>query len=303
MVMIKYKDLVPVRWLCQWTGTPKSNWYYTSTEGKRGRRPSTYTLKENGETVRNTRVVEHIKDLLRDEFLCVYGYEKISWELQAQGFIINKKKVYRLMKEQHLLCPANRIHTTGKRSFVQQRKIDASYPMQYLAMDIKYVYIQGERRHVYLLTVLDIFTKKALGHLLKSSIRQHDVVLLLDGIMQEYKTEGMIIRNDNGSQFIAHSVRNFLKDRGVNQEFTHIATPEENSYIEALHSTLEREVIKRYWFDSFYYAKMKIADYYKFYNSRRRHRSLKRRSPDQHWELYNKNLNLKLMFNQQTLLN
>jgi len=303
MVMIKYKDLVPVRWLCQWSGTAKSSWYYISTDGMRGRKSSEYTLKANGETVNNKQVVEHIKDLLRDEFLCVYGYEKISWELQAEGFIINKKKVYRLMKEQHLLCPGRRIHTSGKRQFVQQRKIEASYPMQYLAMDIKYVYIQGERRHVYLLTVLDIFTKKALGHLLKSSIRQHDVVLLLDGIMQEYKTEGMIIRNDNGSQFIAHSVRNFLKSRGVNQEFTHIATPEENSYIEALHSTLEREVIRRYWFDSFYHAKMKLADYYKFYNSRRRHRSLKRKSPNQFWELYTKNLNSNLMFNQQTLLN
>ncbi len=48
----------------------------------------------------------------------------------------------------------------------------------------------------------------------------------------DYKTEGMIFRNDNGSQFIAGVVRQFLKDKGVIHEFTHVATAEENAYIE-----------------------------------------------------------------------
>jgi putative transposase len=303
MVMIKYKDMVPVRWLCNWTGTSKSSWYYSSSEGKRGRKPSRYTLKSDGEKVDNSKVVGRIKELFRDEFLSTYGYEKVCWELQGEDYLINKKKVYRLMKEAHLLCPKGKIHTSGKRTFVQQRVIDAEYPMQYLTMDIKYVYIHGERRNVYLLTIMDVFTRKVLGHILKPSIRQHDVILLLDGIIQEYDTEGMIIRNDNGSQFIAHSVRRFLQERGINQEFTHIATPEENAYIEALHSVIERDVIRRCWFDSIYHAKMKMADYYRFYNSRRRHRSLNKKCPDQYWKMYYENLNQKSMLNQQTLLN
>ena len=48
-----------------------------------------------------------------------------------------KKKVYRLMSEAHLLHTTNRISTYGKRAFVQSRKVDASYPMQHLTMDIK----------------------------------------------------------------------------------------------------------------------------------------------------------------------
>jgi len=54
--------------------------------------------------------------------------------------------------------------------------------MQHLSMDIKYVYIHGECRNVYLLSVMDIFTRRVLEHLLKGSIRQHDDVLLLDDI-------------------------------------------------------------------------------------------------------------------------
>jgi putative transposase len=95
------------------------------------------------------------------------------------------------------------------------------------------VYIQGEKRNVFLLTVIDICTRKVLGHVLKPSIKKHDLILLLDGVLQEYKVKGIRLRNDNGSQrppprFIAHLVREYLKENDVVQEFTHVATPEEN---------------------------------------------------------------------------
>lgn len=59
---------------------------------------------------------------------------------------------------------------------------------------------------------------------------------MLSLMLLEYKKEGMRIRNDNGSQFIATAVRQFLKEKGVLQAFSHVATPEDNAYIEALHS-------------------------------------------------------------------
>lgn len=67
-------------------------------------------------------------------------------------------------------------------------------------------------------------------------------------------SRGVTIRNDNGSQFIADSVKEYLRSAEANQEFTHIATSEENSYIEAFHSIVQREVIERFEFDCFYPA-------------------------------------------------
>ena len=66
---------------------------------------------------------------------------------------------------------------------------------------------------------------------------------------------------------------------GVIQEFTHIATPEENSYIESFFSSLERELLQRTWFDSLFQARLKLREYFNLYNFRRKHRSLRRRSP------------------------
>ena len=98
---------------------------------------------------------------------------------------------------------------------------------------------------VYLLTVMDIYSRKVLIHMLKASIKKGDVLVMLSLILLEYKAEGMTLRNDNGSQFIAGVVRQFLKGKGILQEFSHVATPEDNAYIEALHSNLQREVIDR----------------------------------------------------------
>lgn len=117
--------------------------------------------------------------------------------------------------------------------------------------------MEGERRNYYLLSVIDVYsplrrTGKILDWLFQSSIRQVDLIDLFRRINRNHQLKGVILRNDNGSQFIAHSVRNFLKSSEIKQEFTHVATPEENSYIEAFHSILEHDVIERNVFDSYY---------------------------------------------------
>ena len=89
-----------------------------------------------GEPKENKEVVAEIETVLRQEFCC-YGHRMMSAELNERGFIINHKKVYRLMKENHLLF-AGRITVHGApRNFVRFRKIVAERPLQYLCMDIK----------------------------------------------------------------------------------------------------------------------------------------------------------------------
>jgi transposase InsO family protein len=281
LIINKYIDQVTVSELTSWTGYPRSSWYYRPTNGSRGIPASTHTRKRDGTYVSNQEVLEDIRKVLSSG-LDFYGYEKTTWELHDLDYNINKKKVYRLMKEANLLLIKQRVSTQGQRQFVQFRTIDAQHPLEYLAMDIKYVFIDEEQRFAYLLTVLDICTRFELGHTLKNSIRKADVVLLLDGILQGVPAKGIIIRSDNGKQFLAHNVRKYLKGMGVVQEFTHIATPEDNGYIEAHFSNLSREFLKRNWLDSLYHARIKINDYYRIYNYRRKQKALGRRSPYQY---------------------
>jgi hypothetical protein len=109
---------------------------------------------------------------------------------------------------------------------------------------------------------------------------------MINRIDIDHGLKGVVVRNDNGSQFIANKVRHYLRTLEAHQEFTHIATPEENSYIEAFHSIFEREVMQRCVFASFYEAKLTIMAYMNFYNEQRRHGSLKRIPPMKKWNEY-----------------
>jgi putative transposase len=264
-----------------WSGFPRSSFYYKRGDGTRGRKPSEMTLTLDGELVENTTVVKEVESILQQEFCC-YGYKNVWDELKQKGYIINHKKVYRLMKVHNLLFN-RRIGSIGvPRQFVRFRKIRAEKPLEHLCMDIKYVYIHGSLRNGLLLTVIDVYSRKVLTHMLRFNIKKGDVIILLSLLLMEYKVENITIRNDNGSQFIAGVVRQFLKEKGVNQEFTHVATPEENAYIEALHSNVQREVVERYEFESIYHAQLIFNRYYEWYNNHRKHGSLGRKSPEQY---------------------
>jgi len=182
----------------------------------------------------------------------------------------------------HNLLFNRRIGSVGvPRQFVRFRKIRAEKPLEHLCMDIKYIHIHGAQRNALLLTVIDAYSRKVLTHMLRFNIKKGDVIVLLSLLLMEYRIENITLRNDNGSQFIAGVVRQFLKEKGVNQEFTHVATPEENAYIEALHSNVQREVVERFEFESIYHAQMIFSRYYEWYNNYRKHGSLGRKSPEQ----------------------
>ena len=63
--------------------------------------------------------------------------------------------------------------------------------------------------------------------------------------MASFDFKKITLRTDNGSQFIANDVRGFFHYKGIKHEFTNIATPEDDGHIEAFHSILEREFLKR----------------------------------------------------------
>ena len=117
----------------------------------------------------------------------------------------------------HNLLFNRRIGSIGvPRQFVRFRKIKAEKPLEHLCMDIKYIHIHGAQRNALLLTVIDAYSRKVLTHMLRFNIKKGDVIVLLSLLLMEYKIENITLRNDNGSQFIAGVVRQFLKEKGVN---------------------------------------------------------------------------------------
>lgn len=283
-VVHQFQPDASVEDLCSWTLLPRSVYYYQPTNGRKGVSPSVTTTKTNGTVVDNAEVVEDIRTILSGDFVC-YGYQNVTMDLKDMGYIINHKKVYRLMDENQLLL-GKVIRTSGKRNFVRFRRIEATRPMEYLCWDIKYVWVQDEHKNYYLLSLMDVYTRRILDWIFQGSIRKIDVLKIIERVDIKHGLKGVTLRNDNGSQFIANKVRHHLQTLDVHQEFTHIATPQENSYIESFHSSFEREVIRRFEFSSYYDAKITISDYIDHYNNRRRHSALKRVPPMVKWNEY-----------------
>jgi len=222
-----------------------------------------------------------IEEVYSQEFVR-YGYQLSTEELQELGFVINEKKVYRLMKENGLLLDKI-VSGRTKRQWVKWRQIKDAKPLEHICMDIKYVYIHGARRNAYLLAIMDVATRFVLGWSLKWSMKHTDVILCLHGALKGYTTQSITLRTDNGSQFIAHGLQKYLASQQITHEFTHVATPEENSYVESLFSCVDRDVIQAYEFDGLYHANDVFDRYFNHHNIKRRRHALGRKSPLQYW--------------------
>jgi len=87
------------------------------------------------------------------------------------------------------------------------------------------------------------------------------------------------VRTDNGSQFMACMFEEICEDRGIVHERIPVKTPNLNAYIESFHSIREAECYSQHEFSTFQEAYGVIADYMVYYNERRRHGSLRNKSP------------------------
>lgn len=249
-----------------------SSYYYKISGIRKGRLPSGFTRKYDGAEVRNEEIIEQIRQLLRGEFVD-YGYIKVThWLRKRKDYLINKKKVYRLMKDHNLLNPRREVQRQPRLWVVDLvPKPDGIF--DHLEIDIKYLHIHGTWKNVMQLTVIDVKSRYVLGYTQGYSIRKEDVIRLFKKIFAIVKMpQSYFIRCDNGSQFTATLVRQFFNDcSGAQQEFTKPSTPEQNGHIEAFHSILQRTICNRFMFEDLADLRSTMARFIAYYNTDRIH--------------------------------
>src|SRR5690554_4361918 len=102
------------------------------------------------------------------------------------------------------------------------------------------------------------------------NIGKEDVIQLFEQIISRYKLPAnFIVRNDNGSQFITSIDQEYFVKKGVSQEFTKPATPEQNVHIESYHSIMECAVCQRFEFEKLKDLKTTMTRFRKLYNFER----------------------------------
>lgn len=264
-------------------GLTKHKFYHEPSAGKRGRPKSTYTLRVGQGMVvhvENGKVEGHILRIQRNPDLSC-GALRMTQQLQLKGFVINKKKVAYMMNSLGVQKLSRRTNKHSNRMFVRQRVVNPVQPLSHLQMDIKRFWLIAERRAVYVITVIDTFTREVLGEAKGYTMKAIAVnELWRKIILNHLEPAGMAsskveieIRSDNGPQFVAQILRDFLYENGLKQVFTRPYTPEENGHIESFHGIMSRCVGDTFF--NFKELEDRLDRFYKTYNCDRTHTATK----------------------------
>jgi len=282
----------PVRRVLRIVGVAHSTYYAWRNRcprphPRRGGRPMPgYSRTYCGKKVSD----EGIKDLLRSAIGgdgYPYGYRKLThWLRREHRLVINPKKVYRLCREMGILHPHRRRRQRFPRRVAATREVRGVN--QVWATDVKYGYIEGERRFFFVQTILDVADRSVIDYHIGLTCTGAQAAVALQGALERRAAElgdrRPVVRCDNGPQFTSQAFRETCHKLGVEIEYIPVQTPNKNAHIEAFHSLLERECLRRHEFSSFAEAYMTVIAYMEYYNNRRIHSSLGYRTPKEYHE-------------------
>ena len=212
-----------------------------------------------------------------------YGYRKIDQELIRQGSVVGTKRVYRLMQEANIsaiypgpnLSKARKNH---KKYPYLLRNLDIVRPNQVWQTDISYIKIPSGI--VYLIAVLDVFSRKVLAWNLSNTM---DVSFCLLCLIQAIMLYGVpeIVNTDQGSQFTSDEFTSHLQTNGILMSMDGKGRALDNVFIERLWRSVKYEYLFLHNFETLDVLRLGLKDYFEFYNVRRVHQSLGYATPNE----------------------
>lgn len=207
-----------------------------------------------------------------------YGYRRITALLRRAGWVVNKKRVQRLWREQGLRVPKkqHKKRRLGSSANSCTRR-QAEFRNHVWTYDFVFDRTEDGRRLKFL-TVVDEFTRECLALPVERHFTARDVVAVLAELVTE-RGAPAFIRSDNGPEFIAMAVRDWLGRAGIDTAFIEPGAPWENAYSETFNGKLRDELLQREIFLTVAEARH-LADGFRFeYNHDRPHSSLGYKTP------------------------
>ncbi|WP_247916193.1 IS3 family transposase [Streptococcus salivarius] len=221
-----------------------------------------------------------------------YGYRRMTLELRNRGFMVNHKKVQRLMK---VLGLSARIRRKRKYSSYQgevgkkaenliQRQFEASKPMEKCYTDVTEFAIPNSTQKLYLSPVLDGFNSEIIAYNLSTSPNLEQVKAMLDQAFTEEHYENTILHSDQGWQYQHQYYHQFLEDKGIQPSMSRKGNSPDNGMMESFFGILKSEMFYGYekTFKSLNQLERAIVDYIDYYNNKRIKVKLKGFSPVQY---------------------
>ena len=207
-----------------------------------------------------------------------YGYRRITALLRAEGWRVNHKRVERIWRREGLKVPAKQPKrgrlwfNDGSCIRLRPAYKDHVWSYDFVADRTK------DGRPLKMLTLIDEYTRECLAIKVARSIRSPDVLECLAELFVHRGTPDHI-RSDNGPEFTARAVREWLGRVDVKTLFIEPGSPWENGYVESFNGKLRDEVLNGEIFYTLTEARVLVERWRNEYNTKRPHSSLGYRPP------------------------
>ena len=216
-----------------------------------------------------------------------YGSPRVHAELRADGHLVSRKRVERLMRELGLQARTKRryrvttdsAHADPIAPNVLARQFTVSEPDVAWVTDITYVWT--DEGWLYLAAILDLFWRRVVGWAVDERITRELTLAALDmALVHRRPAAGLLHHSDRGCQYASSDYRAALNTRGFVRSMSRKGDCWDNAVAESFFATLKVELVYRHRFATRAAAKHALFDYIEtFYNRRGRHSSLGYLSP------------------------
>ncbi|MDE3111194.1 MAG: IS3 family transposase, partial [Acidobacteriota bacterium] len=210
-----------------------------------------------------------------------YGWPRMTEELQQRGWAVNHKRVYRLMREDNLLC-------LRRRKFVVTTNSDHGLPVysnrardmvltgldQLWVADITYIRLLLE--FVYLAVILDAFSRREIGWALERNLEDTLTLgALRMAIARRRPAPGLVHHSDRGVQYASRDYTDLLRENGIQISMSRRGNPYDNAKCESFMKTLKYEEVYRQEYRDLAEARASVEHFLeKVYNEKRLHSAL-----------------------------
>ena len=207
-----------------------------------------------------------------------YGYRRIWALLRREGWRVNRKRVYRLWRQQGLKVPKKQ---RKKRRLGSSANSCVRRPAEYKDHVWAWDFLHdrtADGRPLKWLTLVDEYTRECLALEVGRGLTARAVLAVLAGVVQERGAPAHV-RSDNGPEFIARAIRAWLSGAGLETLYIEPGAPWENGYAESFNSKVRDELLNAEEFASELEARVLGQEWKREYNQVRPHSSLGYRTP------------------------
>ena len=221
-----------------------------------------------------------------------YGYRRIHLELRNRGYLVNQKRVQRLMKVLNLQAKMRQKRKysshkgdVGKKAEnLIQRQFEGSKTMEKCYTDVTEFAIPASSQKLYLSPVLDGFNSEIIAYNLSTSPNLEQVKTMLEQAFTEKHYKNTILHSDQGWQYQHDSYHQFLESKGIQASMSRKGNSPDNGMMGSFFGILKSEMFYGYEksFQSLKQLEQAIVDYIDYYNNKRIKVKLKGLSPVQY---------------------